>query len=137
MEVIETNIDDSTGENLGFLMEILLKDALDVFYVPIFMKKNRPAYKLSVILNKEKENLIVENIFKYSTSIGIRKYDVERKVLKREQKILNTSLGDVNVKFITINNEKIPRIEYESLKEVAIKNKISLEKAYNLIMKEI
>lgn len=118
-------------------MEILLKDALDVFYVPIFMKKNRPAYKLSVILNKEKENLIVENIFKYSTSIGIRKYDVERKVLKREQKILNTSLGDVNVKFITINNEKIPRIEYESLKEVAIKNKISLEKAYNLIMKEI
>ena len=82
--MLETNIDDCSAEVLGYVMEKLMDYALDVFYTPIFMKKNRPAYKLSVLCYEKYEKQVESIIFKNTTSIGIRKYGVERSILDRK-----------------------------------------------------
>lgn len=118
-------------------MDILLEDCLDVFYSPIFMKKNRPAYKLSLICEVGKEKKIINNIFKHSTSIGIRKYPVEREVLARHNETVDTSLGKVEVKFVSFEGKEIARPEYESLKTIALEKGLSLEEAYKIIISEL
>ena len=85
--VMETNIDDCSGEMLGFVMEQLLNQgALDVFFTSIFMKKNRPAYRLTVVCNEEKMGLLQKVIFTQTTTIGIRYRKEQRTVLKRQIK---------------------------------------------------
>ena len=80
---METNIDDCSGEMLGFVMEQLLdQGALDVFFTSIFMKKNRPAYRLTVVCNEEKMGLLQKVIFTQTTTIGIRYRKEQRTVLK-------------------------------------------------------
>ena len=82
---METNIDDCSGEMLGFVMEQLLdQGALDVFFTSIFMKKNRPAYRLTVVCNEEKMDLLQKVIFTQTTTIGIRYRKEQRTVLKRQ-----------------------------------------------------
>lgn len=99
---LKTNIDDSTGEELGHLMEVLFENgAKDVFYTPVFMKKNRPAYMLEVICSEDKQNLMELLIFKNSTTIGIRKCVMERSVLKRETVGYDTPYGVINGKKVT------------------------------------
>ena len=79
--VMETNIDDCSGEMLGFVMEQLLdQGALDVFFTSIFMKKNRPAYRLTVVCNEEKMGLLQKVIFTQTTTIGIRYRKEQRTV---------------------------------------------------------
>ena len=83
--VIETNIDDATGEELGYTMERLLEaGAKDAFYTPIFMKKNRPAYQLTVLCEQKKIQELQEIIFCETTTIGVRYYPVKRTELMRE-----------------------------------------------------
>ena len=84
---METNIDDCSGEMLGFVMEQLLdQGALDVFFTSIFMKKNRPAYRLTVVCNEEKMCLLQKVIFTQTTTIGIRYRKEQRTVLNRQIK---------------------------------------------------
>lgn len=134
MYVIETNIDDSTGEELGYCMEKLFEnDANDVFYTPIFMKKNRPAYKLEVICNKDNLDNLLEIIFKETTTIGARFYTVDRAELKREKLEIYTKYGKISGKKITTpKGEVYIYPEYESMKEVATKNNIPLKEIYKL-----
>ncbi len=134
MYVIETNIDDSTGEELGYCMEKLFEnDANDVFYTPIFMKKNRPAYKLEVICNKDNLDNLLEIIFKETTTIGARFYAVDRAELKREKVEIDTKYGKISGKKITTpKGEVYIYPEYESMKEVATKNNIPLKEIYKL-----
>ena len=66
-------------------MEELLKVSRDVYYTPIYMKKNRPAYKLSVICDTDKEDLVEELIFTNTTSIGVRKIPITRSILDRSK----------------------------------------------------
>ena len=96
---LETNIDDCTGEALGRVMEKLLQaGARDVHYFPVFMKKNRPAYQLNVVC-MEQERVALQNIiFRETTTIGIRIQRMERAVLPREVRKVNTSVGIVTVK---------------------------------------
>ena len=96
---LESNIDDCTGEMLGYVMELLFKaGARDVHYIPVYMKKNRPAYQLNVVC-LEKDIEILENIiFEETTTIGIRRIPVERSVLKRRIEKIMTSLGEAEVK---------------------------------------
>ena len=82
---LETNVDDTTGEALGFVMEQLLAaGARDVCYLPAFMKKNRPAYLVKVICTEAKREELEELLFLHTTTIGIRRYPVERTVLPRQ-----------------------------------------------------
>ena len=99
------NIDDCTGEALGYVMERLMKaGARDVHYTPVFMKKNRPAYQLNVICKEEDIEKLEGIIFRETTTIGIRRQKMERSVLKRQVKTVKTSLGEARIKVCFMEN---------------------------------
>ena len=96
---LECNIDDCTGEALGYCMGKLLQaGARDVHYIPVYMKKNRPAYQLDVICEEEKRETLENIIFTETTTIGIRRCQMERTVMKREFATITTEYGDAAVK---------------------------------------
>lgn len=132
--VIETNIDDSNGEELGYTMEKLFEaGARDAFYTPIFMKKNRPAYKLDVICVKEDLDNLLEIIFRETTTIGARYYRVDRAELKREEVEIETKHGKIKGKKITTpKGETYIYPEYESMKKIAEEKGIPLKELYKL-----
>lgn len=126
--VIECNIDDMIGEEFDLLMERLFqKGALDVFYTPIFMKKGRPAYKLSVICNNKNLDELKKIIFFNSSTIGLRQYEVLRDKLKRKEEIVKCKFGDMPVK-VAFYNGKLSNIkpEYEVCKKIAKEKSVSL-----------
>ena len=131
--VMETNVDDCSGEVLAYTSEKLFENgALDVFYTPIFMKKGRPAYRLSVACRKE-NMLVLQNImFKETTTIGIRYRFENRTELGRENIEIDTKYGKIKAKKVTNNGETYVYPEYESLKEIAQKNDIPLKELYKL-----
>lgn len=135
LELLETNIDDSTGEILGFLMDECMNYALDVFYTPIFMKKNRPAYKLSVICDLDSEKNIEDIIFKHSTSIGIRKIPIKRDILDRKVKILTYDGVDYKYKIVDDKGERYVYPEFESAKELSKVMNIGLKTSFDLLKK--
>lgn len=118
---LESNIDDCSGEVLGYTMERLMSaGARDVHYIPVFMKKNRPAYVLNVICDESKVSEMEGIIFAETTTIGIRKMKMERTVLRRRNETFASSLGDVDVK-ICSDGEGYKRAypEYESVAAIA------------------
>ena len=131
--VMETNIDDCSGEILGYTEEVLFQNgALDVFYTPIFMKKNRPAYRLTVVC-KETDILKLQNIiFKETTTIGIRYRYEYRTELERKVITIDTKYGKLQAKKVVNNGETYIYPEYESIKELAEKNNIPLKEVYKL-----
>lgn len=137
--IIETNIDDMNAEILSYAEEKLFeKGALDVFKTPIIMKKGRAATKLSVLFSEEKEKDMLQVIFRETTAIGVRKYKVEKIMLKREFTKLNTKYGEVTIKNSYFHGELVnSKAEYEQCKSIAIENNISLEKVYREINKAI
>ena len=110
-----------------------MKYALDVFYTPIYMKKNRPAYKLSVICDIENEKLIEDIIFKHTTSIGIRKIPIERDILDRKKEILTYEGIDYKYKVVSHNGDTYSYPEFESAKELAQKENIGIKTAFDLL----
>ena len=131
--VMETNIDDCSGEILGYTSEKLFANgALDVFYTPIFMKKNRPAYRLSVACRKEDMFKLQNIIFKETTTIGIRYRFESRTELGREFVEIDTKYGKIIEKKVTNNGETYVYPEYESMKKIAEENNIPLKELYKL-----
>ena len=127
--VMETNIDDCNGEVLGYTMEKLFENgALDVFYTPIFMKKNRPAYRLTVACKIEDMLKLQNIIFRETTTIGIRYRFESRTELGRQQIDIETKYGKVLDK----NGEIYLYPEYESIRKLAKENDIPLKEFYNL-----
>lgn len=134
---LESNIDDCTGEMLGYVMELLFKaGARDVHYIPVYMKKNRPAYQLNVVC-LEKDIEILENIiFEETTTIGIRRIPVERSVLKRRIEKIMTSLGEAEVKICLLKEKEKVYPEYESVKKLCSQHKLNFQEVYQLIQRE-
>ncbi len=132
---LETNIDDSTGEELGNIMNHLFNaGAKDVYYTPVFMKKNRPAWLLSIICKEEKIPEMEEIIFRQTTTIGIRKNYMESSILKSE--IQNVVLQDrlLKVKICTLpDGSKKCYPEYESVVCFAEENHMSYREAWEKI----
>ena len=129
---LEANIDDSTGEELGFAMEQLFEaGALDVFYTSCFMKKNRPAYMLTVLCKNEDREKMEEIIFNQTTTIGIRRTRSERSVLTRETLLIDTPYGEVRIKLVNHNNRKRFAPEYEDVAGISRRTGISFGKIYN------
>lgn len=119
-------------------MEKLFQNkALDVFYTPIYMKKNRPAVKLEVLCNKEDEDKLKEVIFKETSTIGIRTFEVDRTVMDREIEKLDTIYGKIRVKKSTYNDIIKYSPEYEDCKKIAIDKQMAIKKVYNEVMKLI
>jgi uncharacterized protein (TIGR00299 family) protein len=132
--VLETNLDDCSGENLGFIVEKLIESGgKDVFYTPIFMKKNRPGYKLTVLCEEENIKFMESIIFKNTTSIGIRRYNTNRTVLKREIINVDTEYGQVRVKVCFFEGDKYYYPEYEDVKSICDKTGFSFKTVYDRI----
>ena len=120
---LECNIDDCTGEALGYCMGKLLQaGARDVHYIPVYMKKNRPAYQLDVICEEEKRETLENIIFTETTTIGIRRCQMERTVMKREFATITTEYGDAAVKICRHGEIEKVYPEYESAALIAEKS---------------
>lgn len=136
---VETCIDDMNPEIFGFLMERLFEDgALDVWWVPVFMKKNRPGTKVHAICYPDRKDALINRILSETTTTGVRYYEVKRKTLSRCLDEIKTIYGTVCVKRIT-NPDGTTRIvpEYEVCKKIALEKKLPLKNVYENIIKEI
>ena len=128
---LAANIDDMTGEEIGFAAEMMTEaGALDVYTQPIYMKKSRPAVKLCVITSPEEADRMAKLFFRYTTTLGIRKYTCDRHELNRHSEIRETAEGYISYKVSEGFGKKNEKPEYEELADIARKEKISLRKAY-------
>ena len=132
MWVLETNLDDCTGEMLGLTMEMLLDaGAADVWYTPIHMKKNRPAYMLSVLCRESSIEAMEEIILTQTTTIGIRRYPTERTILDRSEIQVETSYGPADVKVCAYKGRTFFYPEYESIRRICREQGVDFQTAYH------
>ena len=132
---LETDMDDCGGEMMGHVMNLLMANgAREVHYTSIYTKKNRPAYTLTVIC-KESEREKLENlIFSETTTIGIRRVEMERTILQREIQKKDTPVGTAIVKACTLPDGNIRYYpEYENVAELAERNQLSFRETYDRI----
>lgn len=128
------NIDDMSGEELSFACEKLFDaGALDVFTSPVFMKKNRPASVLTVVCQISDREGIVNCIFNNTSTIGIREHICSRYILSRSIKEVQTPYGDILVKYSNGYGTEKVKIEFESIKKVAVENNMSFSDAKKML----
>lgn len=126
---LETNIDDCTGEALGYVMDRLMEaGARDVHFVPVFMKKNRPAYELAVICDEDKIKELEQAIFQETTTIGIRRIRMERSLLPREASTVTLKEGELKIKKCVLPGGQVRCYpEYESVIRLAQESGLSFQ----------
>ncbi|MGD8262839.1 MAG: nickel pincer cofactor biosynthesis protein LarC [Desulfobacterales bacterium] len=136
--ILECCIDDMNPEVFGFLMDRLLEEgALDVYWIPVYMKKNRPGTMLQVLCKDEYRETLIYRIFSETTSLGIRFYETNRRLLWRHRLNVNTSYGTVAVKGVKDPQGKMRIVpEYEECKRIAVANKVPLRVVYETIVRE-
>ena len=135
---LETNIDDCTGEALGYTMERLFEaGARDVHYTPVFMKKNRPAYELSVICTEDRREELENIIFQETTSIGIRRIPIERTTLSRRMVQVELPWGKASLKVCGTKDREWAYPEYESVAQLARKAGMPFAKMYQLVKESV
>ncbi len=131
---LETDIDDCSGEVLGYTMKKLLKaGAKDVHYTPVFMKKNRPGWELTVIAAKDDVEELEQIIFGETTTIGIREMKVERTCLPREEKEVVTPYGTASAKGVEVKGWMKWYPEYKTVKKLAKKHKVSFAEVFDAV----
>lgn len=118
---LETNIDDCTGEALGYVMDRLLEaGARDVHFIPVYMKKNRPAYELAVICDGSSIGELEQIIFEETTTIGIRRTRMERTILPRESVIVMLEGRELKAKKCSLPDGQVRYYpEYDSVMKLA------------------
>lgn len=130
------NVDDMTGEAVGFAMDRLFEaGALDVYTVPIGMKKSRPGTLIKVMCRESDKEKIIETVFKYTTTIGIRENMMKRHVLDRHIETVETEHGPVRCKLSTGYGVTRKKYEYDDIARIAKENNISLEQARSILEK--
>ena len=134
---LETNMDDCTGEALGYVMDRLFEaGARDVSYTPVYMKKNRPAYQLNVICTEENVKQMEQIIFEETTTIGIRRQQMERSVLARSMETVRTCLGDAQVKVCPLGSQIRKYPEYQSVVRLCKEHDRSFQEVYQMVLSE-
>lgn len=118
--VLETNLDHLTGEEIGSLFEKLFEDgALDVFYLPGIMKKNRSGGILQVLCSSRDLACVQDSLFKQTLSLGVRRMQMERVVMQRREVEYPTPWGSITGKQVQAKDKEIKKPEFDSLKELA------------------
>ena len=131
---LDCNIDDMTGEELGYAFEKLFAaGARDVFSTPITMKKNRPGILLSVLCAPSQKDSIIRVIFKYTTTIGIREKLLRRYVLDRSEDIVSAEGVYVRRKEVSGYGVSRSKYEFDDLRKIADAREISLRDARTLV----
>ncbi|MBE5899754.1 MAG: nickel pincer cofactor biosynthesis protein LarC [Lachnospiraceae bacterium] len=123
---LRCNIDDMTGEDVGFFIEKVLEEgALDAFSTPVYMKKNRPGILLTVMCKEDMIEKMLQYIFRYTTTIGVRQSICNRFILDREEEIIETEYGTVRIKKVSGYGTSRVKPEYEDIKRIANERNVS------------
>ncbi|MFZ0133430.1 MAG: LarC family nickel insertion protein [Desulfobacterales bacterium] len=138
VSVVETNIDDMNPEIFGYLMEKLFDDgALDVFWVPVIMKKNRPGTMVKVICRGRVRDAVIARLLTETTTAGVRYSEMQRRLLEREQVKIATRYGEIAVKRIETPDGTVRLVpEYDTCRKIALEKNIPLQLVYETIVKE-
>ena len=130
---LETNLDDVPGEVLGYLMDRLFAaGALDVFYTPIHMKKNRPAVLVRVLCSPADEAVCTDLLFCETTTLGVRRLPYDRTALPREMHSIETPYGPVRVKVSQWQELQRAEPEYDDCRALAERHGVSLREIYRV-----
>lgn len=137
--VMEANLDDMNPEWFEYVQEQLFaQGALDVFYTPIFMKKNRPATKLTVLCESSKLEPIVDTVFQGTSTFGVRTYEVRRQKLQRVSQTVDTPYGALMVKIGEWRGQVVQMSpEYESCRQAAQKCGVPLKEVYRAVESQV
>ncbi|WP_138420102.1 nickel insertion protein [Aquibacillus sediminis] len=135
MVKMEVNLDDISGEWLGYVMDVLFEaGANDVFYTPIYMKKNRPGILLQLLCSKTSMEKMKEILLRETTTLGIRYYPLTVHRMERNFKKVQTDWGAVTVKQGISNGEVFQSSpEFEDCKEIAKRMNVPLKKVYEQV----
>lgn len=136
--LIETSIDDMNPEIYGHLMERLFEDgALDVGWIPIHMKKNRPGTLVQVLCREERRSLLTDRLLTETTTAGVRYMNMRRKILTREFVEVDTVFGKVAAKKMMYENGGCRIVpEYEECRKIARMRNIPLQTVYDTLNQE-
>lgn len=127
--VLEANLDDMSPEVCGFVLEqAMAAGALDVFYTPVQMKKSRPGLLLTVLCPPERAEALTHLLFEQTTTLGVRSYRAERRVLERAVETVETRLGPVRMKLARMNGRLLNVApEYEDCQRLAREKGVPLK----------
>lgn len=135
---IDTTIDDQSGEELGYIMSLLLEEgALDVHYTPVYTKKNRPATHLTLLIQERDLERFTAILFEQTSTIGFRYQNVQRKVMTRTFETKQTSFGAVKVKKNQYGTITKSTLEYEDCARIAKETGLSIQAVYQQLTKEL
>ncbi|AIQ24167.1 hypothetical protein H70737_15675 [Paenibacillus sp. FSL H7-0737] len=137
MVKMEVNLDDIPGEWLGYVMDLLFENgANDVFYTPIYMKKNRPGTLLQLLCSSENVSVMKEILFEETTTLGIRYYPLIVHRLERTFESVETEWGTVTIKKGICAGEVVQWApEFEECKRIALLHGIPLKRVYDQVRK--
>lgn len=133
---LNCNVDDMTGEEIGFAMERLYDaGALEVFTVSVGMKKNRPGTLIEVLCRETDRERIVETLFRHTTTIGVREVPMRRYAMARRTETLDTPYGTVRKKISSGYRAQKDKYEYDDLAKIAREQGISLTEVKSRVRK--
>ncbi|HEV2245653.1 MAG TPA: nickel pincer cofactor biosynthesis protein LarC [Terriglobia bacterium] len=137
--VLETNLDDISAEVLGNFIDLALaRGALDVFYVPVHMKKNRPGVLLTLLCAESEADRFTELILRETTSFGVRRHAAERRKLAREIISVPTNFGPIEVKLGRLDGRVVQAApEYESCRQAAAAADVPVRQVYQAALRAI
>ena len=135
---LECDMDDCTGEQLGYALGRLFDEgAREAHYAPIFMKKNRPGWELTVICDEAHRDQLEKVIFEETTTIGIRRQEMERSVLTRKTVCVKTRYGEIPVKVSGENTHQRIHPEYEMVAAAAVQHGVSFGTVYEEVLTQM
>jgi pyridinium-3,5-bisthiocarboxylic acid mononucleotide nickel chelatase len=136
---MEVNLDDISGEILGYLMDLLIESgANDVYYTSIYMKKNRPGILLQLLCSGENLDKMKQILFTETTTLGVRYYPLTVHRTERRFRKVSTKWGEVTVKEGIYEGQVIQcSPEYEECKKIAEHHKVPLKKVYEQVWKQL
>lgn len=127
--MIETNLDDVSPQIIGHVMDRVFElGALDCYFTPVHMKKNRPGVLLSVLCRAEEKEAVLKLLFEETTTLGVRSYEVERRALRRSVVQVETQFGPIGVKVAHLNGRVVNEMpEFEECREAAVRAGVPLK----------
>ncbi len=137
--VLETNLDDLSAEILGnFMEQALAAGALDVFYTPIQMKKNRPGVLLTVLCAEAEADRFCELLLRETSTFGVRRSTTERRKLRREVVTVKTRFGSVTAKLGKLDGKVVQAApEFESCRKLAAEANVPLKSVYEAALRAV
>ena len=135
---ITTTIDDQTPEQLAYILNRFLDaGALDIYYRSIVMKKNRPGFELTLLIQTSQLEDFSTLLFKETSTIGFRYQQIDRKVMQRRFEQIDTEFGTVTVKINQYGSITKKTLEYEDCQRIAKKMQLPIQEVYNQLQKYI